>query len=794
MLDFFRRYQRYFFVVIAVVIVVSFSFFGTHQTINQPPQVKDRCIGHAVDGSKIMKSEVDQMICFIGSDRNDFTLAEKGIMPNFFNDGVVRKDLIEAGRGVLLANAYFEELKEELQEKMEHHKNYRPYVHPTAPFINVKNLWAQVLPAQKANVERFLEEAKEMTPETFSLLIDLYLGETAFPPHILRDYLLFQEKRCHWIQPDPALPRANLNIFQCCSIEDWFGPRFLDLSAQFILNAAAYAKQQGYVVTHEEAYVDLIRKGHESLQIQTQKADVTQEAVEHLWQQQLRHLGMGQKEAVNLWQKVMLFRRLFKDVGGAVFVDPHVYQTFYGFASKTAEIDLYHLPQALELNDFSALMKLEYYLDQVVENRKNRLLFPQNFASVSEIEKNCPELIEERFLIEVAEVQKSEIAFNVSIKEMWDWQLEKEHYKLLEKQFPQLALKKATDVEEYFAALERVDPELRQKIDKFSRGKILEAHPQWIEEALSQKQLVKKQISISPGDQNFPYEGEDLPALFRAAALQEELEQDKAALEARQALEVYTADDETYYRFHILDRDLANAVLTFEEANERGILDALLEKHLNNIYPQMRSKNPEIFKTAKDEWKPVKEVKSEMGRILYADTLKAIDDEMSKLGVTLLEERHKNLDSFYPKYLLFPYMVIAEQEVRKVGETSHFLEKEHEEALEGKLPRKRDLRAQWSLVKEEKVFKNHEKSNWFTSDIFAMVESSWSEVLLNQEGHLAFFHLKKKGAPNGNFLREMKQGQSILSKEAEQYLISDFLEKLKEKQAIHMCYDSPERT
>ena len=75
-----------------------------------------------------------------------------------------------------------------------------------------------------------------------------------------------------------------------------------------------------------------------------------------------------------------------------------------------------------------------------------------------------------------------------------------------------------------------------------------------------------------------------------------------------------------------------------------------------------------------------------------------------------------------------------------------------------------------------------------------MVERSWSEVLLNQEGQLQFFQLKEKSVPNGNFSKEMKQGQSILSKEAEQYLMSDFLEKLKEKQAIHISYDSPERT
>ncbi len=33
MLAFFRKYQRYFFLVITIVIVISFSFFGTYSTL-----------------------------------------------------------------------------------------------------------------------------------------------------------------------------------------------------------------------------------------------------------------------------------------------------------------------------------------------------------------------------------------------------------------------------------------------------------------------------------------------------------------------------------------------------------------------------------------------------------------------------------------------------------------------------------------------------------------------------------------------------------------------------------------
>ncbi len=795
MLDFFRRYQRYFFIVVAVVIIISFSFFGTQATLNSPQKVEDRSLGQAIDGSKIMKSEVDRMVRFIWSDRGDITLTEKGVMPNFFNDGVIRKDLIGTGIGTLLVHAYFDELKGELQDRMTHHKRYRPYVHPTAPFISVENLWGQVLPAQKMNLERFLKETEEMTPETFSLLVDLYLGETAFPPNTLREYLMFQEKHYHWIQRDPALQKANLGLFQCRSIEDWFGSQFVQLMAQFIINSAAYAKERGYKVSYEEARVDLIRNGYESLQVQMRKPGITEEEVGTLWQEELRYLGMREKEAVNLWQKVMLFRRLFEDVGGAVFVDPHVYQTFYGFASKIAEVDLYHLPEAIELKDFSSLMKLEFYLDQVAKSGKDTLTLPQNFASVEEVEATCPELIEQRFLVEVGEVHKDEIALNVSLKEMWEWQLEKENYELLEKEFPQLALKKGVDAEGYFAALEGIDSELRLKIDKFSRGKIVDLHPEWIGEALNQKDMNIREVNYSPNGANrFPFEGKEIIQLFTKAALKGELAQDPVAIKARKSLEQFTADGETYYRFHVLDRDLTKTLLTFAEANERGILDSLLEKYLEESYSEIRTKNPALFKTEENIWKPFKEVKDEVGRQLYSDTLKNLESEVSKLGVKVSEDRYENLDSFYPHYRLFPFMSTAQQDIRKLGNKSHYLKADEEEGIEGKLRKKSPLESQWSLVKEARIFKNHEKSDWFSSDIFAMVEKSWSEVSHSNNHRLLFFQLQEKSVPNGNFSKEMKEGQSILSKEAKRYLMGELLDHLKEKEAIHLDHDSPERT
>ncbi len=785
MLDFLRRYQRYFFIVIAVVIVISFSFFGTQATLNAPQKIKDKPIGEAVDGSKIMEHKVAQMAHFLSTDRGDLSLLERGVMPNYFNDGVIRKDLLGTGIGVLLANAYFDDLKEELEERMVRHKEFRPYCHPTAPFISAQNLWAQVLPAQKDNLEHFLKEVEEMNPDTFALLVDLYLGESVFPPSTLREYLMFQQKHYDWIEEDPSLARANLNLFQCRHVQDWFGSRFVDLSAQFIINAALIAKERGYKVSYEEARVDLIRHGYESLQTILKKMEISEEEMADLWKRQLYVLGMNEKEAVEVWQQVMLFRRLFKDIGGAVFVDPHVYQTFYSFASKTADADLYRLPYPLEIKDFSALMKLEFYLDQVAKNREVGVMLPQNFDAVEVIKKRCPELIEKRFLVEVAEVSIDEISLSVSLKEAWDWQLEKENYELLEKEFPSLAAKNGSDEDSYFAALESLDPKLRNQIDTFTRKALVRNHPEWIENALDQKHMTVRKLSFS--------KKEELSELLSVAALQGELEVNPEALEARRKLELYTADGKTYCRFHVLDRDLNETVLSFTEAEEKGILDALLERHLEEAYPTERKKNPPLFKTEGGEWKPFPEVRTDVGRYLYADLLKSIEEEVAKLHVDLPGDRYEDLDGFYPRYRLFPHLYAAEKEVRRLGEKSGFLREKLSPNEEGKLSQKEPLEKQWALVKENKLFKNHEKSPWFDSDIFAMVEKSWSEVKTSDRGDLFFFQLKEKAVPNGNFETEIEQGQEILSKEAECYLMTEVIDRLKETNAIHF-HDRAQRS
>ena len=94
MLEFFLLYQRYFFLVITVVVISSFVFFGTYSTFGGTAERVDRVVGHTIDGSAMMLSEVQKLSRFIASDRED-PMQGRGLSPNFCNDGVIRYDFLK---------------------------------------------------------------------------------------------------------------------------------------------------------------------------------------------------------------------------------------------------------------------------------------------------------------------------------------------------------------------------------------------------------------------------------------------------------------------------------------------------------------------------------------------------------------------------------------------------------------------------------------------------------------------------------------------------------------------------
>lgn len=208
MLEFFRKYERYFFLGITIVIICSFSIFGAVSTLKPGEEKKDRVVGRAVDGSQMMLSEVRALSKFIATDFEEGF--EHGQMPNLCNDGVVRYDLLQNGIADLLVHSYFDWLKQGLEEKLEQTKRFRPYAHPQIPLLSAEAVWRQFLPALNRDFE-LLKGEKEVSANTFSLLSKLYQEQRVLTPQTLARILYFQHQQIG-LPLDPRLQNRDLSL------------------------------------------------------------------------------------------------------------------------------------------------------------------------------------------------------------------------------------------------------------------------------------------------------------------------------------------------------------------------------------------------------------------------------------------------------------------------------------------------------------------------------------------------------------------------------------------------------
>ncbi len=264
MLDIFRRYQKVIFLVVTVVVVFSFLFFGAYGVLGQEDGPRDRSIGKMVNGSPIMLSEVQKLSRFIATDRED-SMQGRGLPPNFCNDGVIRYDFIKDGLAALIASAYFDVLKGDFEMRLEKAKRFKPYVHPEAPFLSAKTAWDHFIPELNAEMIA-LQGEFDVSPKVFSHLEKLYLYQSRLKPEMLRQILVYQHRQYPWLTVDQRLSYEDLALFGFHSASDWFGHNFVDLLSEFILNAASAAEAKGYQVTLQEAKGDLIHLFQETME------------------------------------------------------------------------------------------------------------------------------------------------------------------------------------------------------------------------------------------------------------------------------------------------------------------------------------------------------------------------------------------------------------------------------------------------------------------------------------------------------------------------------------------------
>jgi GcvH upstream region-like protein len=560
MLHFFRRHQKIFFIFITVIIIISFSVFGGRGT----PQAEDPVAFKTIGGESVRRSTLYQMAFFLGSDIRDHA-SSGGAWGNPLNDGVVRHDFFSTGLAQILSSEYRDLLEEELQQKVARERVFEPYVHPHASYLSATYLWNYLAPAIPDLLSGMRGDSDPLSESAFNRRVALYLTEQECPQNMLKQVIRYQETQTGNVQPDSLLPQRDLSLYGYHTVEDWFGRNFMTLVCETIINGSVIAQEAGYRVSDEEAWSDLQRHAHAAFEQSKGSPHMTASDAGQFLQQSLRNMGLDRNSATKTWKQVLMFRRLFHDVGSSSLVDAFALSRFHNYASESSELKVASLPEAMHLRGGRDLQLFEIYLDRVAKGSDGAKL-PTEFRDLSDLPE---ELVYRPYTLDVAQVGRSSLTVEIPLAELWSWELEEKNWALLLEKYPSLG--ECDTREARFEVLQACDGGTRQGVDALAQRAILDDHPEWITAALEIAPMERKEIKLSLGDGNTPLPGVSDKADFMAL------------LDGSDALNEYSPDGRTFYRIEVVERGDANQAFTFAEAREAGALDILLERQLKSF-------------------------------------------------------------------------------------------------------------------------------------------------------------------------------------------------------------------
>lgn len=784
MLEFFRKYQQYFFIFITIVIVISFSFFGTYNSLPSENS-RNEAAFKAVDGTIVTRQELDEMVHFLSTDIDDKLYYGGAWGPNFLNNGAFRKLILQTGIAEILAAQYAAELAPDYAGRLAAENNYVLYTHPQAKFISTETAWTYFAPSLLADYKKMLQADSALAPESFAARVRLYQGEKNFPSGMLQQVLRYQEKQFPWVAPDENLGRLDLSLFGYHSIVDWFGPRFTNLAAEFIINSSIIAKQRGYQVSKEEALADLAASASLSFQQNIRSPHLGVANSQEYFNEQLRRMGMDKNRAAKVWQKVLLARRLFDEAGNSVFVSPDMFSEFVSYANEPVSGEIYQLPGDLKLGDYRSLQKFEVYLDAVAKRSKQdkeNLALPETFLSVEEISKTAPELVQTYYTLEIGQIDKNDLLSKISVKDTWKWETQDANWARLQKEFAEIGAKPAATSQERFTVLEGLNDKTRAKVDAYARAQILDARPEILKQALESAPLKTAKVGLPlKGPAGEPFAGiKDASVLSKL--LQNALSSnEKVKQAAEQKLLHYSGDQQHYYKIRVAEGRQKPQVLSFKEASRQGHLDKLLDRTLEGHYQKTKETQPQKFQKADGSWKAFADVKDLVADSYFSTTLKAIRAQSE--SKTALSG-----DQAAP-YRLLPYVKMVKGALEKDPTAAARYVQAKNPSDQPVDASSQGLSAQWALeMRPFQITRSSNSEQINSVEAFDLALGAWSPVKQSSGGAILFYRKLESQPIDLERLTQEKSQQSkkLLAAEAQRRLAAQVVEELKVKKAISL--------
>ncbi len=760
MLNVFRKHQKGIFIVTTGVIILSFSVFGTMGSMGGDPQVKEELLVRAIDGSAISRQKVERMMHFLSSSQMD-SKDDRIASVNLLNDGALEKQFLESSLGRLLVEKLSGDLQKDMEKILEQTLSFSSYRNERIPFISAESVWAQFSPELPKIVRELTSQSFHLSlARKFELLSQARLQSQMVPSSFIKKILAYQERQVSNAEVDPALAYADVSLLGLHSAKEWFGDAFLKAVSQVIINGSALAKKQGIKVSSQEVRSALLENLKQAIDLLS--PDKKPEGnLYQMFLHQVRNLGLTERECIDLWKDVVLFRKLVQKAMDDISLDADALASLQGPAKDQIKVKQFSLPHHLQLRDLTSLWKLQVYLEAISPKKhfqEHPLFAPTEFLSLSEIEKKAPDLVHRNYVLQYAELDTKKAASSIGIKETWSWQLEESGWNWLRNTYSSLAKSTAANKEERFAALEQLDAKERAEIDRASREQILAQHPSKMKEFLEASEKKTLSIAVTKSGLDLPFQGLKNPSSFvlmlEASNLQEKID-------------MYTEDQQHYYSFSVLERAPAKNVKTYAEANASGALRRMLDKKLENAYPEVRKKDSLTYMKKDGSWKPFSEVSEKVAKAVFAPTIKAIVAEYKTIHGKEPSKEQLESSSFYTEYWM-----------------SAFLQKARLDQESGLASNAEDsLSSQWNLVPEEDIL---ERGKYAALASLPFVEGSWSPVLSLVSGRPCFFQVLQTLPRASVTEAEMEILKAPMKKEAEKKLFDRLFSEIESKQAISL--------
>jgi len=753
MLTFLRKYQRYFFFVITIVIVISFSFFGTYSISSElSHKKKDFSIGQAVDGSELSFQEISDFSRFLSSDHTTILPAAANREANLLNDGVIYKDLIRNKFIYKLFVAYKPFIEKELQQKLDRVKSYQFYVHPVANFISAKLCWQRMKPDLIQTVDE-MQRVQTIDEAVFANYLDIYEKQMEVSPEWIKKILVLQQRQYPTLNFDQQVLYQNFSLFGFTSLDDWLGKNFIDLAAQFIWNMGILAEQKGYKVSEKEAYFSLINNVKEGIEKYFQQ-EAKKGFEEDVFHHQLRKLGMEEKRALAIWSKVLAFRKMLKSETQQILVDPLVFDSYNQFAKKEVRVKTYSLPSYMQFKDFA------HFLSYLMYKRANE-------EDIENMKVMYPELLETRVLLGIKKTDIAHAGLSVAEKRLWHWQLEDANWEKIAATFPELSLPKNTQHGERFKFLEELDMQQRDKIDRFSREQIVVSSGELIDTALKSAKETKKEVYLRYNNPSIELDHLKQSSLLGQYVLGKQ--NDK--------LDKYSEDQKTFYSINVLEEKEEYQPLFFEKALNDGTLEQVLTRVLKNYFDHLTDSEMSKLHITEKSDAAFAQAKEAIGALYFKESLAEVDQKYQQSGGKIDWALGEGPTSFYVNEYLYDFMNSAR---------SHLMNQSTDEVSIGTS----DAFAfedQWKLRQEDQIITRENKEHPLATVVFAKTKpAEWSNIIKEKEAIFYFYRIIEEKISDKMSSFEMYDIVDGLGKEKCFALCDEWLNAINEKKAIHL--------